>query len=92
LSESFSQLTNEIFYLKDENNDDKKTEKGSIINTIQDDKIIIILHELYVNSSFRRTYNLNLDFFIEQCGYQVNQKSKKNFVQILNKIFHLLID
>jgi predicted transcriptional regulator len=86
LSESFSQLTNEIFYLKDENNDDKKIEQGSIINTIQDDKVIIILHELYVNSSFRRTYNLNLDFFIEQCGYQVNQKSKKNFEQVLNKL------
>jgi hypothetical protein len=86
LSESFSQLPNEVFYLKDENRDDKKTEQGSIINTIKDDKVIIILHELYVNTSFRRNYNMNLEFFIEQCGYQVNQKSKKNFENILNKL------
>jgi predicted transcriptional regulator len=89
--ESFSQLPNEIFYLKDENNEDKKTEKGSIINSVQDDKVIIILHELYVNSSFRREYDLPLDFFIEKCGYQVNQKSKKSFENVLNKLKELKI-
>jgi hypothetical protein len=93
VSESYSQLPNEVFYLKDENNDDKKTEKDSIINIIKDDKVIIILHELYINSSFRRNYHMNLEFFINQCGYQVNQKSKKSFEIVLNKLKEIkLID
>jgi hypothetical protein len=93
VSESYSQLPNEVFYLKNENNDDKKTEQGSIINTIKDDKVIIMLHELYVNSSFRRNYHMNLEFFIDQCGYQVNQKSKKSFENVLYKLKEIkLID
>lgn len=81
--ESYSQITNEFFYLKD---GETTTEKGSILNTIKDDKVIIILHELYTNTSFKRTYQVNLDFLIEQCGYQVNQKSRKSFDDVLNKL------
>ncbi|HBJ1650353.1 TPA: hypothetical protein LA460_000257 [Clostridium botulinum] len=87
MEECYSQITNELFYIKDENGN--KTRQGSILDCVKDDKVIIILHELYINSSFRRTYHLNLDFFIKQCGYQVNQKSKKNFKSILNKLKEL---
>jgi predicted transcriptional regulator len=84
VDETFSKLPNQVFYLKDEDNN--KTERGSVIDIIKDDKVIIILHELYMNTSFRRDYHLNLDFFIKQCGYQVNQKSRKSFENILNKL------
>lgn len=83
---AYSQLTNELFYSKDENKDSKTTEKGSIINTIKDDKLIIVLHELYINTTLRRECIITLDYLIRKCGYQVNQKSRKSFQGILNQL------
>lgn len=84
MDESFySKITNELFYLKEGKS---TTEKGSILNLLKDDKVIIILHELYSNTSFKRTYQVNLDYLIEQCRYQVNQKSRKSFEITLNQL------
>lgn len=86
----YSKITNELFYITK----DKATiEQGSILNLVKDDKVVIILHELYSNTSFKRTYQVNLDYLIEQCGYQVNQKSRKSFEITLNKLKEIsLID
>lgn len=79
----YSKITNELFYLT---KDKSTTEQGSILNLVKDDKVVIILHELYSNTSFKRTYQVNLDYLIEQCGYQVNQKSRKSFENTFNKL------
>lgn len=89
MDESFySKITNELFYVIENKS---TTEKGSILNLIKDDKVIIILHELYSNTSFKRTYQVNLDYLIKQCGYQVNQKSRKGFEITLNKLMKIKI-
>lgn len=60
----------------------------NISNELSDDKLILILHELYLNTSMfkRGSCNTMLDFLIESCGYKVNQKSKKSFTTSLNNL------
>lgn len=80
----YSQLTNELFYRKDEN--DNWTEKGTLIKTIKDDKLIIVLHTLYVLTNFRRKATFTLDYLIEECGYIVNKDNRKSFKDLLIKL------
>jgi hypothetical protein len=83
--DSYSQLKNEIFY-----NEKQETEE-SILNKVNDSKVIRVLHELYVCTNFRRVAITTLDYLIESCGYKVNQKSQKSFKEILNKLRELKI-
>ena len=83
--DSYSQLKNEIFY-----NENQETEE-SILNKVNDSKVIRVLHELYVCTNFRKVAITTLDYLIESCGYKVNQKSKKSFKEILNKLRELKI-
>lgn len=83
--DSYSQLKNEIFY-----NENQETEE-SILNKVNDSKVIRVLHELYVCTNFRKVAITTLDYLIESCGYKVNQKSRKSFKEVLNKLRELKI-
>lgn len=91
----YSQITNQLFYVvTGETVEGKKiySEEGSILHSLgYDDKAIIILHELYVGSNYRRKFITTLDYLIEQCGYQVNKDSRKSFKNVLNNLKELKI-
>lgn len=89
----FSKLTNELFYVKvgeDENGKGKYSHEESILyKTKYDDKVILILHELYINTNFRRKCLITLDYLIEKCGYKVDKDNRKSFKNILEKLKEL---
>jgi hypothetical protein len=87
--EVYSQLTNKLYYTKVYKTEEY-TEKDSILyKTKYDDKIILILHELYLGSTFRRQSILSLDYLISRCGYKVDKDNRKNFKITLNKLKQL---
>lgn len=89
----FSKLTNELFYVKvgeDENGKGQYSCEESILyKTKYDDKVILILHELYINTNFRRQCLITLDYLIEKCGYKVDKDNRKSFKNTLEKLKEL---
>jgi hypothetical protein len=82
--DAYSKQVNDLFY----NNINGKEEFGLLKSLGNEDKSILILHELYVSTSmFRRgNCNMSLDHLIEKCGYKTNQKSRKSFKKVLNDL------
>jgi hypothetical protein len=93
--DTFSKLTNELFYVKEEiENEDKPNyscEKSILYKTGYDDKIILILHELFLNTTLRRECLITLDYLIEKCGYKLDKDNRKSFKDTLEKLKKLEI-
>lgn len=85
----FSKLTNQLFYVKveDENGNNSYPREESILYKVgYDDKVILILHELFLGTNFRRECLLSLDYLIEKCGYKADKDNRKSFKNTLEKL------
>lgn len=89
----YSKLTNKLFYVKVGEDEDEKgkysVEESILYKTGYDDKAILILHELYVNTNFRRECLISLDYLIEKCGYKLNRDNRQSFKNTLEKLKEL---
>ncbi|GAA0075973.1 hypothetical protein UT300005_03510 [Clostridium sp. CTA-5] len=78
--ELYSKITNQLFYIREGKS---SNEKNSILNNVGDDKVILVLHKLYLLTNFEKKALITLDYIIEKCGYSVNQRTRKSFRDIL---------
>lgn len=75
-----SLITNRIFYLYDNDNE-------NILKHLKNDgKIILVLHNLYLLTNRLNYANTNLKILIERCGYKVIKDNITTFWDILIKI------
>lgn len=58
-------------------------EGKSILNTVKNDKTILILHELYMCTNLRKTAVINIEYLIHKTGYFDNSINRKEFKDIL---------
>lgn len=79
----YSKITNQLFYTREGKS---SYPEKSILNTVGDDKVILVLHNLYLLTNFEKNALVTLDYFIEKCGYCVNQKTRRSFKDILLKL------
>lgn len=88
--DAFSKITNQLFYVKvgeDENGKGQYSHEESILYKVgYDDKVILILHELFLNTTLRRECLITLDYLIEKCGYKADKDNRKSFKNILSKL------
>lgn len=81
--ELYSKITNQLFYIREGKS---SSEKNSILNYVGDDKVILVLHKLYILTNFEKNALVTLDYIIEECGYGINQKTRRSFKNILLKL------
>lgn len=83
----FSKVTNEMFYgLNGE-------KEKSILKYVNDNKVMLMMHHLFILTNFRNQATISIDLLIEECGYKVGKKNQASFKEILTKLKELeLID
>lgn len=81
--ELYVKLDNKIFFTKDDNEEHINKKIGF------DNRLIIVLYALYINSTRFNKYIGSLDYLITQCGYEVNKKSKASIKALLNTLHEL---
>jgi biotin operon repressor len=86
--DTFSKITNELFYVREESGDkiNYSFEKSILYKTGYDDKVILILHELFLSTTLRRKSLITLDYLIEKCGYKLDKDNRKCFKDTLEKL------
>lgn len=88
----FSKITNKLFYIYKEGTleeGEKRKEYDGILKLINDNKVILVMHELYLSTTLRGKAILTLDYLIEKCEYKADKDSRKSFKYILNKLKEL---
>lgn len=87
----YSKITNKVFYIKKE--DGTYTEQGSLLKEINDNKLILILHELFIGRDLRDIYRNTIDGLLEDIGYKQDKDNRKSAKDVLLKLRELkLID
>lgn len=76
----FSKVGNNLFYGL--NNDKER----SILKEINDNKVIIILHNLYLLTNRKGKANITINYLIEECGYKIAKNTQIQFKDILIKL------
>lgn len=88
--DAFSKITNQLFYVKvgeDENGKGQYSHEESILYKCNyDDKVILILHELFLNTTLKRECLITLDYLILTCGYKADKDNRKSFKNILKRL------
>ena len=77
----FSKITNDFFYLKNEGD--------SILKLINDNKALLIMHELYLLTNRYNKATISIDYLIEKCNYKINKQRQIDFKNILDKLKEL---
>ena len=89
--EFYGRISNKVFYTKDENGN--YTENGSYINMINDNKLILILNQLYIGRDLRNMCYRTIDSLLEDINYRLDRDSRKDVKNILIKlVFFIPID
>lgn len=88
--DNYSRIPNKLFYMKNEDEEREYeieyTKKGTILNVIDDNKVILILHELYLGSDFRFKCYRTIDSLLEDIGYKLDKDNRKAIKIILLKL------
>lgn len=79
----YSKIPNQLFYTIEGKS---SSSENSILNIVGDDKVILVLHNLYILTNFEKKALVTLDYIIEKCGYCINQKMRKSFKGLLLKL------
>ena len=82
--EFYGRISNKVFYTKDENGN--YTENGSYINMINDNKLILILNQLYIGRDLRNMCYRTIDSLLEDINYRLDRDSRKDVKNILIKL------
>ncbi|MDR3594238.1 hypothetical protein [Clostridium sp.] len=92
-SDNYSRIPNKLFYLRNEDeereNEIEYTKKGTILNVIDDNKVILILHELYMGSDFRHRCYRTIDSLLEDIRYKLDKDNRKAIKKILIRLREL---
>lgn len=59
-----------------------------LINEIGDNKVLVLIHELYMGSNFRKTYSGTIDGIINNMGYKVEKTNRKSIRDLLKKLMN----
>ncbi len=79
---AYSKITNKLFYTN-------KEDEESILKIINNNKVVLVMHYLYLLTNRCGKATVSLDFLIEECGYKVDKDSRKSFKNILDKLKEL---
>lgn len=79
----FSKVSNEFFYGL--NGDQEK----SILKEVNDNKVLLIIHNLYLMTDRKGRAITSIDFLIEECCYKVTKKCQTQVKDILNALKEL---
>lgn len=89
-NDNYSRIPNKLFYMK---NDDEEREEeidyikeGTIMEVVGDNKVILILHELYLGSDFRFKCYRTIDSLLEDIGYKLDKDNRRAVKDILLKL------
>lgn len=69
--EVYSRLPNQFFYTNDETK--------SILADSKDDKLLLIMHYLYILSNYEYNCIINLEYLMKRCGYKPIKKNVDSF-------------
>lgn len=63
-------------------------EEGDVclINKIGDNKVLVLIHELYIGSNFRKMYNNTLDGIISNIGYKIEKSNRGAIRKLLKQL------
>lgn len=63
-------------------------EEGDVclINKIGDNKVLVLIHELYMGSNFRKVYNNTLDGIISNIGYKIEKSNRGAIRKLLKQL------
>lgn len=79
---AYSKITNKLFYTN-------KEDEESILKIINDNKVVLVMHYLYLLTNRVGEVTVSVDFLIKKCGYKVDKDSRKSFKNILDKLKEL---
>lgn len=79
---AYSKITNKLFYTN-------KEDEESILKIINDNKVVLIMHYLYLLTNLLGEATVSLDYLIKKCGYKVDKDSRKSFKNILDELKEL---
>lgn len=79
---AYSKITNKLFYTN-------KEKKESILKIVNDNKVVLVMHYLYLLTNICGEATVSVDYLIEKCGYKVDKDSRKSFKNILDKLKEL---
>ena len=82
---AYSNITNKFFYNNIEGNE---TTEGTIRKEMEA-ITLLIMHELYVNTNFRRIAPITIKELLESCNYCVNTTNINKFKDILLQLKEL---
>ncbi|MBZ9693401.1 hypothetical protein [Clostridium sp. M14] len=91
MQDLFSKITNDLFYVKKEKEGLIKTfaDESVLYKTNYDNKVILILHNLYIGTNFNRECLITLDYLINKCNYKTVKENRKSFKLLLEKLREL---
>lgn len=79
---AYSKITNKLFYTN-------KEKKESILKIVNNNKVVLVMHYLYLLTNICGEATVSVDYLIEKCGYKVDKDSRKSFKNILDKLKEL---
>ncbi|MBN1055805.1 hypothetical protein DVW05_10670 [Clostridium botulinum] len=89
-NDNYSRIPNRLFYMKNEDEEREEEieyiKKGTIMEVVEDNKVILILHELYLGSDFRFKCYRTIDSLLEDIGYKLDKDNRKAIKNILLKL------
>ena len=83
-NEIYAKMPNVLFSIK--NNKNNYTYEGSILNIIDNDKVINILYELIIGTNFKHECVTSIDYLISCCHYKLDRDNRLLFKNIINKL------
>lgn len=91
MQDLFSKITNDLFYVKKEDEGLIKAfaNESILYKTNYYNKVILILHNLYIGTNFNRECLITLDYLIHKCNYKTVKENRKSFKLILEKLREL---
>lgn len=79
---AYSKIMNKLFYTNEEG-------KESILKIVNDNKVVLVMHYLYLLTNRVGEVTVSLDYLIKKCGYKADKDSRKSFKNILDKLKEL---
>lgn len=64
----------------------KEESEVCLMNKIGDNKVLVLIHELYMGSNFRKGYNNTLDGIISNIGYKVEKTNRGAIRSLLKQL------
>lgn len=57
-----------------------------LVNEIGDNKVLLVMHELYMGANLRKIYSGTIDGIIKNIGYKVDRDNKRSVKELLKKL------